>query len=762
MLAQRVKTAALIEYRLIMSVICTLYSVLCFPFSAMADDGNANLLKNSSFEQHKEQSAGVFGNYSDFDDWNRSGGFCTHAETNDVYDGAASLKLGAATASSVYQQITGLTNAYYADNSLFRLTLHYKALTVRNGGSIALDAYWEHSTVSDGLKSHDAAQLQRVLSDTVQSEWQTLVIETTRPANAKSFMLQFKASANCFMLIDSLSFEAVPQSTEEPFITIAPKTLYSVSCELGQSVAFPTIHITQGNLQGPTTFELSYTDADQFRLSRETLAANESEGDLTITYAPTKAGTHKAILNIDNSNHTTLFQSITLSASCIDPNVKPTITVLPAVIPAFETVAGKQVSGKFTVRSENCTDFVHLRVNHVQGHAFTISESTLAKNYEAEVTVYFAPIEEGTYLSKVTLTSENADTVLVTLNGTAAAKSAENIDWLVDFQWDESQPLPLMNENFNAVRHNETLVLDGWQNVAALDGRPWWGFDETSTTPIRGSEKYAKATTYRYGKSSTGEKEMWLVTPALDYKNAESKIFAFSVMGENMPEENIEARFEVYYVDATGNRAFFQDLTESFNIPHTGDENNQWVTFQLDLKPYEETMAEVFHIAFRYLGPDGDDGAVVYYVDNVSWGRTDLPQITVLPTMLMDSTATVGKKKIIGSFSVSTRNLTDTISLALSGANYNRFSLSSNTLPKEGGSVSVSFESEEEGVYVAAITISSNGAPDLYVPLTVLCRAPEGFENTKETNTCSKIIRRDGLFIIRGGKTYTLQGQEVN
>lgn len=741
--------------------ICFIVLLGCTVFgsASIAATRSSNLLKNSSFEDYEDQSAGFFGSYTEFEDWNRSGGFCTHSDTTDVYDGTAALKLGGSTASTVYQQILDLTDAYYEIGTPFRLRIHYKAITVRSGGSISLDAYWEHMTLTDGLKSHDAALLQRVLSDSVQSGWQTLSIETTRPADAKSFMLQFKATANSYVLIDSLSFEALSQtSPDEPFITVTPKTLKSVSCEIGQSVDFQTIHISQGNLQGPTTFELSYTDADQFRISRDTLAAGESECELTVTYAPTQAGTHKAILNIDNKSHTTLFQSITLNASCTDPDAEPTIIVTPVVFPAFETIAGQQVTGTFTVKSENCTDYIHLKVNHVEGEAFTIQESILAKNYESDVTVYFTPQEEGTYQSTITLTSENADTVVVTLNGTASARSIENIDWLTDFQWNESAPMTLMNETFDSIRHNKTLVLNGWQNVAPLEGRPWWGFDENSTSPKRGTEKYAKATTYRYGKSSTGEQEMWLVTPALSYRNAEGKIFAFSVMGENMPEEDNEAKFEVYYIDATGDSAVFQDLTESFNIPYTGDENNRWVTFHLDLAPYEETMADIFHIAFRYAGPNGDAGAVVYYVDNVSWGRTDLPQITVEPAMITDSTVHVGEKKVIGSVSVSAQNLTDSVSLSLTGANHNRFSLSANTLPKEGGMFSVSFEGEEAGVHLAAVTVSAKGAPTRYIPLAVLCLTPEGIDKKQGDVRCTKVIRDGQFLIIRNGKMYNATG----
>ena len=615
-----------------------MFGIVLFAFMALwstpikADGTGINLLKNSSFEEYEDQSAGLFGNYTDFDEWYRSGGFCTLSETSDVYDGGAAMKLGGSTAATVYQQVTDLTDAYYDADAPFRLTIHYKALTVKNGGQISLEAYWEHATVVDELKGHDAAVLQRVLSDTAQSEWQSLVIETTRPQNAKSFMLQFKATANSYVLVDSLSFEALPRTTEEPFITAQPKTLGSVRCELGQSVDFQTIHITHGNVEGATTFELSYTDADQFRLSRTTLGADESECDLIITYAPTRAGTHRAVLNIDNWSHTTLFQSITLNASCTDPAAKPTITVTPSVIPAFETVEGKQVTGVFIVKSENCTDFVHLRVDHVQGQAFTISESLLAKNYESEVTVFFTPLAAGSYQSTVTITSANADTVVLTLNGTASAKSTENIDWTVDFQWDASAPTALLNERFDSAGHNETLVLEGWQNIAALDARPWWGFDEAATTPKRGTERYAKATAYQYGRDSTGIWEMWLVTPALDYRNAPVQVFAFSVMGEYLPEEAGSTTLEVYFIDASDPQKPFFQAFEGLTIPKTTEESGVWVPFVIHLEN-QSYIPDAFYMAFRYRGPNGDKGAATYYIDNVSWGVEVAEGINPTPSL---------------------------------------------------------------------------------------------------------------------------------
>jgi hypothetical protein len=57
--------------------------------------------------------------------------------------------------------------------------------------------------------------------------------------------------------------------------------------------------------------------------------------------------------------------------------------------------------------------------------------------------------------------------------------------------------------------------------------------------------------------------------------------------------------------------------------------------------------------------------------------------------------------------------------------------------------------------------ISSKGAPAQYVPLAVLCRAPEGVDEVQENAQCTKVIRGNRLLIIKGGKTYNVLGSLV-
>lgn len=718
-----------------------------------------NLLKNSSFEQHSCNFIGC-----SFDDWTTPLGQATANETDKI-DGDISLSLDIKSNFTLDNPVS-LSDDQYEAGTGFKIVMYYKVTAITEGSAVKSDCYWEAkagATNVDEIKAHDAEVLTQVIASSVTPGWDSIVIETTKPEKSANLRIRVYIPKGTKMLLDAFRVEQKPaEEIQEPVISVLPKTLNSVTANLGDTVQFAPIKISHANVSGATSFELTYTDADLFRLSQSSLAADQSECELIVSYIPTKAGTHKAVLNIDNSAHPSLFQSITLNASCVDTTAKPVITVTPAVVPIFETVVGKQISGKITVKSENCTGYVYLKVDHVKGQAFTIVESMLAKNFETDVHIYFTPLEEGTYQSTITISSENATPVVVTLNGQANAKSEETIDWKTQFSWDLTNPKAFLNEDFENSKHNETLILEGWQNVAPLDERPWWGYDENRATPPRGNNKCAKATAYQYGKDSTGIWEMWLATPVLDYKNAQGKVFTFDVMAEYLPEEGSNTTFEVYYVDPTNpDSILFQNLTGSFAIPTTSSENEKWYTFHLNLTN-QEYIADAFCIAFRYAGPNGGQGAVTYFVDNVSWGRTDLPTITPNVTMIIDSLAVVGEERIIGTFSVATANLTDLVHMEIAGANYNRFKLSSESLPAEGGIVAVGFKGEEEGVHQAYIRLYSKGAADVFIPIAVLCKAAQGIEDVqKDELQCTKVLRDGQLYIVKNGKIYNAVGTLV-
>ena len=339
--------------------------------------------------------------------------------------------------------------------------------------------------------------------------------------------------------------------------------------------------------------------------------------------------------------------------------------------------------------------------------------------------------------------------------------------WTQEFVWDDSEPLKLMIEGFDKIGHNKPFASKGWQNVAAADARPWWGFDAAKTQILEGDGKFVKATAYQFGQESTGNWEMWLVTPALDFKNAASKLFTFKVMGQYLADEDNAAVFEVYYIDASNpSNVFIQDLTDAFAIPATSDENETWRTFFLDLAPYGDNIADVFRMAFRYAGPNGNEGAVTYYVDDVSWGRADLPTISADVTSIAE-TAVLNEVTIVGQIMVTGHNLTSPINVSIKGANYNKFKISSETLPAEGGALAVGFQSDLEGVHEAYLELSSAEAATVFIPMSVLCKAPDGIENVQSdrsgsgADNCTKVLHEGQLYILHNGTWHNAQGQRI-
>jgi len=577
----------------------------------------SELLENGSFEQYSCNA--MFG--CSFEGWNIPLHQAT-AETEDKLNGDNSMCINPTIAVVTLDQGVMLTDDVYAAGTLFELTLHYKVLNMPEGTSLDLDCYWEPSGSGDAdvMKQHDAAVLQRSIATEVSSEWEEVVLTTSKPAGSTYFRVRLTMAQGAQVLFDD--FSLVRTESAEPYILVSPNKFNPIETTIGHSVTFPTLHIEQGNLEGPTAFELSYTNADQFSLSMSSMTAGQSSGDLVITYAPTAAGVHVAYLNIINESHTTLNQSIKLEASCTDPSAEPVVTVTPSEVDSFKVLAGQSDQKTITVTSVNCIDYLYLRVEHEKGEAFTVDASTLPKNSSREVKISFKPLEAGEYQSKLIIYSQSNEfeNVEVILRGKGLEPSPETIDWQTDFVWNATTPLTYMNETFDDVEHNQTVLIDDWQNVAAVDARPWLGFDASKTMVFTDDFKCAKASAYQYGKESTGNWDIWLVTPALDYKNAQTKVFAFDVMGQYLPEEGIEAALEIYYIEP-GAPALFQNLTESFSIPQTSDENEKWISFNLDLSPFASTMADVFHMGFHYVGPNGAAGGIAYYIDNVSWGK---------------------------------------------------------------------------------------------------------------------------------------------
>ena len=276
-------------------------------------------------------------------------------------------------------------------------------------------------------------------------------------------------------------------------------------------------------------------------------------------------------------------------------------------------------------------------------------------------------------------------------------------------------PLTLVNETFDNQERNKPLHIAGWTNSAIKGTRAWWGFSFLDTDASAG-EHVAKVTAYD-SKVEIGEEtaaQMMLVTPALDFKNAKSKMFTFRVRGDYLLDEQTD-KLELCYIDMEDGTPYVAPVG-GFSMPCTKDESGEWYEYHLDLADYE--LSDVFFMGFRLTCTRGRNNSATYYIDDVTYGRTDIPVIRTSVQSLA-YTAQPGHDAVSDIIAVSAENLSEPVALALGGANKSKFSLSKTELGTNGGSFTVTFNSFDEGVHEAYVKLSSRGAADKYVVLSV-------------------------------------------
>lgn len=698
-----------------MKKILSILSAFCVAFTLTAQ---TELLDNPGFED--ATSNPIFG--TQFESWSTPLG--SAIETTDVHGGERALKVNSNSPlanNNIDQELGSAVTPVFVAGSTYRISIWYKVLTPQTGGDVKFASYWNSSR--DGILEHDSQILNTDLF--TASEWTEKVIETTCPEGATSFYFRVQVAKNAVVLFDDFSVQKV--ETTEPTLQISPTSVPKVQADINTSVDFTPITIHQSNLTAPVTITVMGANAAFFSSSVD--QATEPEQEVVFTYTPTAVGRHTAMVAFEVAGHSELNQTMRLEGTCVDPALTPTITLTPAEVPLFTVEAEKDSTYRIILNSANCLDDIAAQMTHVEGAAFVVNAALFSRNMECNVDITFRPTQPGNYHSKLTFSTTNATPVTIELTGVATEGSGETPDLTTEFNWDITNPKTIVNETFDDIQHNQMLVIDDWQNVVRQWQRPWWGYEHKDAEDVV-VEKSAKATSYQYQVPNPDgtQGEMWLVTPALDYNNAAGKTFTFRVMGDFMFEGHTTT-LELYYIDPTPGEELYMQKIEA-GIPDNPDLNREWSEIHLDLTDQAETIADVFFMAFKYTGLIGEVNAVTYYVDDVSWGRTDLPKLMSDSTRIV-MTAQPGVEQHSTAITISGNNLVQDIKISVGGANKSKFEPSVTTLPPTGGQFTVKFKSNDEGVHEAYIKIASRGAADIYIPIAVLCKQTTDFHSTQ-------------------------------
>lgn len=591
----------------------------------------------------------------------------------------------------------------FVQGDIYELVINYYIITSQGNNDVQLQSYW------DGIDVEDPQADRLIQNYTGTSDWQSQTIRTTVPKGATKFYFVAKVPQGAEVVFDDFSFKRT-ESTE-PYLNVSPLTIPKVSTIVGTPVNMQKVNLSYGNLPNPLDIEIRGSNAAHFSFTENQI--NTYTKEITITYNPTAAATnHTAILAIDCLGAEILYTSISLQGSATDPTAIPTITTNQTTPIELTAVAGKQSFKEFLVSSENITDYLFARITGETGGTLILSNTTLTKNQaNVPLKVTFSPKTEGNYSGTIEIYSKGAQSVFINVSGisTGGTDPEKEGD---EYPLDPSNPLILLNEKFDNITHNTPLSITGWKNIAEVNYRAWWGYDFNQFKGV--DEKTAKVTAFNSTNTAADPYEMWLITPPLDFKNSASKMFTFRVMGELMIE-NSDPVLELYYMDMEEDDLYKSKI--DMPMPSMPDQNGEWMEFHLNLEG--QNLADVFFMGFRFAATGGLENSVVYYIDDVTYGRTDIPAIA--PSTQTIELRTKPNVPVTSEvINITTTNLAEPITITVGGANPSKFETSVQTLPVTGGSFTVTFDSDLLGLHEAYLKLSSRGAADVYILIAAL------------------------------------------
>lgn len=489
-------------------------------------------------------------------------------------------------------------------------------------------------------------------------------------------------------------------ASTEPTMTVTPTVVYDGSAvAIGSSTTYATYAVEYANLENPIDVYLTGANRNQFEVSAETIPAGSGKATITLTYKPQAIGKHTARINFE-STVSTLNTGFAATGIAWDPANPPMIVAHSGGLTPFTCKAGEQQKQTITVTTSDLPDYGKAAVKGLSNGAFIISTATLLKNGNTQINITFKPLVPGDYEEVIEFSGIKAVTETIRIYGTATENGTTEDREGDRLPLDDSKPLASYMQNFDGVTKNKPLSIEGWKNLAQVGNRAWWGYTWDDGNGA------AKVTPYDSKMEESTPCVMTLVSPALDFKNTPNPVLTFKVMGTLM-RDGMTDQLEVCYIEKDGEGMYVQPI-DGLNIPASPDKNEEWVPYTIDLKGLD--LADTFFIGFRFNSSRGAESTTSYYIDDFSWGQTNVPLIR--PNIREGSfRATAGKKSTSPDIEIEGIALTSDIKISLYGAHKGFFTLSTTTLPAAGGKFNLDFLNTEPGEYAVEVDLNSEGAP---------------------------------------------------
>lgn len=439
----------------------------------------------------------------------------------------------------------------------------------------------------------------------------TGVAEMVKPMMQKAqFTLMLRSADDVVLGAPSLEV-AAPEKLMDFTANAAP---------VGESTQVMKFTVTAENLTAAAPIEFGGVDAALFSANLTEIPAGTGTYEVIVSYAPTAVGRHKAnfMINADAINSEFNY-SKAIDAKAYDPENLPTITIDPAAV-TLEAKPGETATATVTLNASGCFDYIQGK-RLGTGSGITINNTyLLPDSQDVELTITFAPQEEGEYSETfeytTTLCSSPATiTVTAYCDGERIPEELQG-DTFDKVSWET--PVPFYAHDFMGHEHNKPLSHADWTNVAEAGTRAWWGYQNNDEDGFHAAKATAYDSTLRPAKAE--DAQMILISPALDYKNAADTKLTFELMGQFLSEDQ-EAALDILFgeVNEAGELVFYP--MSGFNVPVTSDEANTWIPYEVDMSTVED-MPDTFFIAYRLTAKRSQATSATYYVKNFIWNPT--------------------------------------------------------------------------------------------------------------------------------------------
>ena len=165
--------------------------------------------------------------------------------------------------------------------------------------------------------------------------------------------------------------------------------------------------------------------------------------------------------------------------------------------------------------------------------------------------------------------------------------------------------------------------------------------DRTWQSKTFNDEKYIQATAHDSSDKNAGKNyDLWMISPALDVKNAPNKVFSFYSKGSFWQETS---SLEVYVLNEPKSTASSRELLSNVRIATSADGNYKWIASgDISLEGKGDTV----YVAFRYVAQGGKSNSTTYCIDDFAFGRAQVglgggalpePQPDPSTVMLLDT-----------------------------------------------------------------------------------------------------------------------------